>query len=297
MSVKQYRSKKTKGYESISRDFLQRNDLSLEARGLLAYMHSMPEEYIFHKTQLYKCFDKNKKTSVERIWNELLDAQFILAFSKGIGPRQKFDYIYSQEGFSEEEIQELNKEYLSEGWEIAYRLGTNRKPASYYEERKKNKKISELKTSEGSNYQGVENQHPDNSGISLGVGFQQLGTNSSESTGIKLNNKDLIINDDDDEKNNKKEKLKIFSFENQNWEKVVETEKIRLKKVYGNIAFSLIKNAEIQTKEHLYDMNHYWDYLFGALQNEEQKYQKFTVEMDQNKELEFYIPFEGPWNS
>ena len=62
MSVKKFR--KSKGYESLSREFLQRNDLSLEARGLLAYMESMPDDYVFHKTQLYKCFDKNKKTSV-----------------------------------------------------------------------------------------------------------------------------------------------------------------------------------------------------------------------------------------
>ncbi|SER53161.1 hypothetical protein SAMN05421767_1781, partial [Granulicatella balaenopterae] len=51
-----YKYNRNKGYESISRDFLQNNNLSLQARGLLAYMISMPEDYVFHKTQLQNCF-------------------------------------------------------------------------------------------------------------------------------------------------------------------------------------------------------------------------------------------------
>lgn len=293
MSVKQYKSKKNKGYESISRDFLQRNDLSLEARGLLAYMYSMPDDFVFHKTQLYKCFDKNKKTSIERIWNELLDAHFIIAFSKGIAPRQKFDYIYSQEGFSEEEIQEINEEYLREGWKIAYRSGTNRKPASYYEERKKEKRLADLDGSKPSVSQGVENQHPDNKAISQGVGFEQFNPNSSEPTDIKLNNKNLIKNDEEDEKNNKG----IPNSENKNWEEAVETKKVELFEKYGEVASSLIKIAEIMTEKNLYDMNHYWDYLYKALQNEELRYQKFTLEPQKQAEKNsFYIPLDGPWN-
>ncbi|MDR0289079.1 MAG: hypothetical protein LBH78_03445 [Rickettsiales bacterium] len=295
MSVKQHKSKKTKGYESISRDFLQRNDLSLEARGLIAYMQSMPENYIFHKTQLYKCFDKNRKTSIERIWNELLDAQFIISFSKGSGPRQKFDYIFSQEGFSKDEIQEINEEYLAEGWEIAYRSGTNRKPASYYQERKKSKKISEieaeLKVSKPSNNQGVETQHPDKKADSLGVGFQQLKTNSSKPTDIKLSTKGLLKKEEDDENNNKEN----FNFENQNWKNAVETEKVKLHEKYGAVASALIKNAELFTEEHLVDMSHYWDYLYKALQNEEQRHIKFSLRSQQ--EPDFYIPLDGPWNS
>ncbi|MCL2113239.1 MAG: hypothetical protein FWH31_04740 [Streptococcaceae bacterium] len=186
MSVKKY--KKHKGYESLKREFLQRStkDLSLEAIGLLSYMESMPDDYVFHKTQLYRNFAKNKKTSIERIWNELLDLHFIIAFSKGKAPKQEFEYLFSHEGFSEEEIGEINQEYLNNGWQVAYRSGSNRKPASYYQERKKAKKEAEAETAQTSNYQGVENQHPDNSGISLGVGFEQHETDSTKPTGIKF---------------------------------------------------------------------------------------------------------------
>jgi hypothetical protein len=210
MSVKKY--KKHKGYESLNREFLQRNDLSLEARGLLAYMESMPDDYVFHKTNLYKCFEKNKKTSVERIWNELLDNHFIIAFSKGKAPKQEFEYLFTHEGFSELEVEQINKEYLSQNWEIAYRTGTNRKPASYYQKQAKNTQNTENETpQESSKYQGVENQHPDNHGISAGVDFEQHNLNSSKSTGNKFTNKGLLINGEDEEDNNKE----ISKFQNQ----------------------------------------------------------------------------------
>lgn len=203
MSVKKF--KKHKGYESLNREFLQRNDLSLEARGLLAYMESMPDDYVFHKTNLYKCFEKNKKTSVERIWNELLDNHFIIAFSKGKAPKQEFEYLFTHEGFSEKEVEQINQEYLRQNWEIAYRTGTNRKPASYYQKQVKNiQNTGNEEPQEASKYQGVENQHPDNHRTSVGVDFEQHNLNSSKSTGNKFTNKGLLINGDDEEENNKK---------------------------------------------------------------------------------------------
>lgn len=235
MSVKKY--KKAKGYESLNREFLQRNDLSLEARGLLAYMESMPDDYIFHKTNLYKCFDKNKKTSVERIWNELLDNHFIIAFSKGKAPQQDFEYLFTHEGFSEQEIEKINGEYLSQNWEIAYRSGTNRKPASFYQNRAKEAQKSENEVPrEFSKHQGVENQHPDNHGISAGVDFKQHNLNSSKSTGNKFITKGFTINDDEEEKINnkrisesiqlekaKKDYLECFPLETELIESLVET--------------------------------------------------------------------------
>lgn len=208
MAVKKF--KKQKGYESLNREFLQRNDLSLEARGLLSYMESMPDNYIFHKTNLYTCFEKNKKTSVERIWNELLDQNFIIAYSKGKKPKQQFEYLFSHEGFSEETIHELNEEYLSTGWDIAYRSGTNRKPASYYRNKKLIENEQKSSAPKPSFNQGVENQHPDNHGISIGVDFEQHKMDSTKSTGIKSINKGLLINGDEEEENNKE----ISEFQN-----------------------------------------------------------------------------------
>jgi hypothetical protein len=319
MSVKKY--KKAKGYESLNREFLQRNDLSLEARGLLAYMESMPDNYIFHKTNLYKCFAKNKKTSVERIWNELLDNHFIIAFSKGKAPRQEFEYLFTHEGFSEEETEKINADYLSENWEIAYRSGTNRKPAAYYQKRAKmNQKVEDETSPESNEHQGVENQHPDNHGIPVGVDFEQHNLNSSKSTGNKFITKGFTVNDDDDEKNNKEisesqiestqqvenfcnrelslhESLKTISQNNLN---IIKT---GLENFYWEIGEKQTKQffklALDYTLEHLVDMSHFGTYL---VQNMEFQAQRAAISTDvkqveEAQHINFHVPMDGPWNA
>ncbi|WP_407350323.1 hypothetical protein VNN41_09775 [Lactococcus garvieae] len=248
--------------------------MSLEARGLLAYMESMPDDYVFHKTQLYKCFDKNRKTSVERIWNELLDNRFILAFSKGSGPRQKFEYLFTHESFSEQDILELNKQYFSEGWGVAYRSGTNRKPKEV--SREKTAKVEKMRGVECSNHEGVENQHPDNSGISLGVDFEQLNVNSSKPTDNKLTNKGFILNGDEEEEKIKKENSN--ESQEQDWKQAVENQKREILEEFGElIGRSLIDEAVENTSNNLFDIAYYDSYLFIALQKAVEKHQKLTV--------------------
>lgn len=41
--IKKYEN--SKGYESISRDFLQDNSISFEARGFLGYLQSLPSDW------------------------------------------------------------------------------------------------------------------------------------------------------------------------------------------------------------------------------------------------------------
>ena len=297
MAVKKY--KKQKGYESLNREFLQRNDLSLEARGLLSYMESMPDNYIFHKTKLYTCFEKNKKTSVERIWNELLDQNFIIAYSKGKKPKQKFEYLFTHEGFSEETIHELNEEYLSSGWEIAYRSGTNRKPASYYRKKRTIENDAISSDPKPSVNQGVENQHPDNHGIATGVDFEQHKTDSTKSTGIKSINKGLLINDEDEEKNKKETpNSKNEISEKENKDKVEQLKKTLSKKWGETVSKSLFDEAEINTQENLKDIAYYWSYLLVAIKKAEEKYVKFDVEPSAiANSNSFFIPMEGPWNN
>lgn len=320
MSVKKFR--KSKGYESLSREFLQRNDLSLEARGLLAYMESMPDDYVFHKTQLYKCFDKNKKTSVERIWNELLDQHFIIAFSRGSGPKQEFDYLFTHESFSEQDISELNNQYFAEGWEVAYRSGTNRKPASFYQEKTKNEENA--KADKSSKHEGVENQHPDNKGISKGVDFEQHDLNSTKSTDNKLTNKSFILNgDEEEEKENKKvisnfeeiatkeipEALKMIDTISEEMVNPEEAKNIIRFEVVESLA-SLPSSSQVNTwlseaisfsSENCQSYPHLAEYI---AKNYKMRVQRWTVERtkirleEQNRESNnFHIPMDGPWNS
>ncbi|MFK4926614.1 hypothetical protein ACI1TM_08060 [Lactococcus garvieae] len=320
MSVKKFR--KSKGYESLSREFLQRNDLSLEARGLLAYMESMPDDYVFHKTQLYKCFDKNKKTSVERIWNELLDQHFIIAFSRGSGPKQEFDYLFTHESFSEQDISELNNQYFAAGWEVAYRSGTNRKPASFYQEKPKNEENT--KADKSSKHEGVENQHPDNNGISKGVDFEQHDLNSTKSTDNKLTNKSFILNgDEEEEKENKKE---ISNFEEIATKEIPEALKmidtISKKMVNPEEAKNIIRFEVVESLASLPSSSQVNTWLSEAVsfssencqsyphlaeyiaKNYKMRVQRWTVERtktrleEQNRENNnFHIPMDGPWNT
>ena len=65
-----YRSEKTKDYVVMSNVFLQRKDLSIKAKGLLAYMLSLPDNWKFTvgglTSQLKEC-----KSSVAAMLNEL----------------------------------------------------------------------------------------------------------------------------------------------------------------------------------------------------------------------------------
>lgn len=316
MVIKKHKSHKHKGYESLNREFLQRNDLSLEARGLLAYMESMPDDYTFHKTQLYKCFDKNKKKSVERIWNELLDNNFIIAFSKGKGPKAEYEYLFTHEGFSEEETSELNEQYFAEGWEVAYRTGTNRKPDTYYREKEKKK------ADKSSKHQGVRNEHPDNMGIPQGVRFEQFKSNSSKRTGKRLNNKNLIKNDEEDElgASSKQEKSKFEKIASEkipealNMVDKISEEMDNPKQAKEVLRFEVVESLGALPKasqvttwleasieyglENCQSYPHLAEYI---AKNYKMRVQKWTVErnktrLEQQSMKNIHIPMDGPWN-
>lgn len=65
-----YRSEKNKDYVVMSNVFLQRKDLSIKAKGLLAYMLSLPDDWKFTvgglTSQLKEC-----KSAVSAMLNEL----------------------------------------------------------------------------------------------------------------------------------------------------------------------------------------------------------------------------------
>lgn len=171
---------KNKGYESIKREMLQNDDLSLEARGLLAYMESMPESYVFHKTQLQKAFKHNKRTCIDRIWNELMSQNYLIAFRKRDGKKYIYQYYFTQEKFDEEDIEAIESDLLS--------LGFERVPLIERKSRKNKIKPEILKSQplSGDEIWDVENQHSKNEGKIWDVDFEQSKMNCSKPTGNKL---------------------------------------------------------------------------------------------------------------
>lgn len=109
---------RNKGYESVSRDMLQDEKMSLEAKGLLAYLCSLPGGWKVHKTFLYKCFEKNKKRNIQRIWNELVECGYILSYRRRNGRKYEYKYFFNDSPFGKEEIEEYGTEMKQFGFEF-----------------------------------------------------------------------------------------------------------------------------------------------------------------------------------
>ena len=103
-SIKRF--SKSKGYESIPRELLQSKELTLEAIGLLCNMTSYPDTWVLRKTELRRRF-VNKEKVVDRIWDELVRANYIIQFRKRVGRIYEYQYFFNVEKFTVQEIQEM----------------------------------------------------------------------------------------------------------------------------------------------------------------------------------------------
>ena len=91
------------------------NPISLEALGLLTNLWSYDvETWDLHKTELYKRYAKNKKTSVSSAWAELVKAKFIHEFKFRNGRKWEYIYFYRPEPFTQLEIEEMELEVVEE---------------------------------------------------------------------------------------------------------------------------------------------------------------------------------------
>lgn len=91
------------------------NPISLEALGLLVNLWSYDiETWDLHKTELYKRFAKNKKTSVTSAWDELVKAKYIHEVKFRQGRKWEYIYYYRPEAFSQYEIDEIEAEIVEE---------------------------------------------------------------------------------------------------------------------------------------------------------------------------------------
>lgn len=112
-SIKNY--SKSKGYESLPRELLQSEELPLEAIGLLCSLQSLPENWVIKKTNLHKRF-LNKKSSIDRIWNLLVENGYVIQFRKRVQKKYDYQYFFNLNKFSFEETQELFKDMAAKGY-------------------------------------------------------------------------------------------------------------------------------------------------------------------------------------
>lgn len=83
-------------------------NLSLQALGLITNIWSYNvETWELHKTELYKRYVKNKKTSVSSAWDELVELNYIIEFKYRRGKSWEYVYIYRIEPFTEEEKEQI----------------------------------------------------------------------------------------------------------------------------------------------------------------------------------------------
>jgi len=88
------------------------NPISLDALGMITNWWSYNiEKWELHKTQLYKRYAKNKRSSVDSAWDDLMNARYILQFN-GRNEKGHFEsiYLYRIRPFSNEEIEDWKKQ-------------------------------------------------------------------------------------------------------------------------------------------------------------------------------------------
>lgn len=88
----------------------QENPITLEALGLLVNLLSYPNSWELHKTELYKRFGKNKKTSVMNAWKELENANYIYWIKYRNGKKDEYVYYLRKFPFSTEEKAQIQEE-------------------------------------------------------------------------------------------------------------------------------------------------------------------------------------------
>lgn len=118
VSGKLIKYEKGKGTENIPRELLQDENLSYEAIGLLCQLQSYPSDWDLFKTELYKRNPKNKRTSVERIWDELVENGYIVQYRIRDGKAYCYQYLFSVNKFTEENLKEIGAVMSDAGYSL-----------------------------------------------------------------------------------------------------------------------------------------------------------------------------------
>jgi hypothetical protein len=133
--------------------------ISLEALGLIVNICSYSEEWELHKTELYKRFANNKRTSVSNAWKELTEANYIFEYKYRDGKKWEYVYLYDITPYTSEQIEILRQEALDEHeeiWDVDFahpKMDSSKPTANKYKRTK-----DELKKDEKSSFVNKENQ-------------------------------------------------------------------------------------------------------------------------------------------
>lgn len=188
---------KGKGYESLSRNMLQDTNLSLEAIGLLANIQSYPDNWKLYKTELYRRFPKNKRKSIDRIWDELVRNGYIVQFRRRVGRQYIYKYIMSSEKYFKNDIIEIIKSEEEIGFLFYH------KDMLKSEDMKSIDPLDYIQLSEIDNWT-VQNEHSNkdsDTNDSSTVPFGQSKVSSSKGTPSRSITKRSTINSLDDDDN------------------------------------------------------------------------------------------------
>lgn len=93
-------------------------DISLQALGLLANITCYSGTWELHKTELYKRYTKNGRTSVASAWKELEEARYIVEYKYRDGKKWEYVYYVRLLPFTEEEKAKILKVAKEEHGEI-----------------------------------------------------------------------------------------------------------------------------------------------------------------------------------
>jgi hypothetical protein len=79
-------------FTPISNQLIQNQSVSLEAKGLIMFIISLPESWIIYKCQVQSALKMNK-TKFNRVWKEAVDAGYIKVI-KERADKGRFNYHY-----------------------------------------------------------------------------------------------------------------------------------------------------------------------------------------------------------
>lgn len=173
---------KRKGSEQIPWELSQNSGLSYEAIGLLVQLDSYSTNWELHKTELYTRNPKNKRTAIERIWNELVEYGYIIQYRKRTGKFYTYQYFFTVDGFTEEDIKVTSSLMNEAGFDLY--LNDKQREAMSKKAVEDDKKENEHEMFVGKIRDVVNQQSNENVDITGLEENGMLNLNSSKSTGI-----------------------------------------------------------------------------------------------------------------
>lgn len=127
----------TKGYNKAPRILLQTDKISLGAIGLLLNISSYAEGWVLRKSELRNRFKHNGARNIDRLWDELVNAGYIIQFRKRIEKRYEYRYYYDVVPYTIEAIQDLLENNYVDGYLLYHKEmdGDNFKEFIFHEDR------------------------------------------------------------------------------------------------------------------------------------------------------------------